>query len=125
MTILRERKTWERIRPMRETTPAYELTPEQENNVRIALRFARVRYGAWERLAKALGMKHFTLWQASQRRRRRPTAGLALRVARLVGVPWRTCSAGRGQGMVRARRAGDRRWNSAVLARYCDPHPVC
>lgn len=87
MTILRERKTWERPRPVRETTPADELTADQEEYVRAALRFARVRYGAWKRLAKALGMKHFTLWQATQRRRRRPTAGLALRVARLVGVP--------------------------------------
>ena len=87
MAILRERKVWTRPRPKRETTPADELTPEQEANLRIALAFMRRRCGSWERLAKALGMKHYTLWQAAVRKRRRPTAGLALRVARLAGAP--------------------------------------
>jgi len=60
---------------------------EQEERVRVALLFRRRRMGGWHKLSRALGMKHYTLWEATKRRRRRPTAGVALHAARLAGVP--------------------------------------
>lgn len=86
MAILRERVTWERPRPVRADARPDALTPEERTHVREALRFLRQRMGGWSRLAKAMGLKQETLEQAAKRRSRGPTAGIALRAARVAGV---------------------------------------
>lgn len=62
-----------------------DLTPEEQVNVRTALRFLRTRCGTWDAMAKALHCKDSSL--AHVMRRRPPSASLAIRVARLAGVP--------------------------------------
>lgn len=88
MKILRERVEWQKPRSApRGIQHADTLTQEEEENVRRALAQLRRRYGSYEKLAIAMGMKSYTLWQGAKRRRRRPTAGYAIRAARLAGVP--------------------------------------
>lgn len=59
-----------------------DLTAEEQLNVRTALRFLRGRCGGWAAVAKALRTTENTLTNGSP-----PSAGLSIRVARLVGVP--------------------------------------
>jgi hypothetical protein len=87
VAVLRERTVWRRPRPPKLTDRPDELTVDEQANVRRALRFLRKRHGTWEALALAMGIKKWTLWQGTVRRTRRPTAGFALRAARLSGVP--------------------------------------
>ena len=56
------------------------MTPEEQTNVRAALRFLRARFGGWLVLARTLGVSKSTA--------KRPNPGpvLAFRVARLAGV---------------------------------------
>jgi transcriptional regulator with XRE-family HTH domain len=87
MAILRERETWSRKRAARETEQPDDLTPEEGENVRAVLRALHHQYRRWDKLAKAMGVKTQTLKQAANRKRRRPTAGFALRAARLAKCP--------------------------------------
>ncbi len=82
MPILTERVTWRRPRKRR----APDLTPEEQANVRAALRFLRVRFGGYPHLATAMGMKTKSLQQATMRVRRSLTAAMALRTAKIAGV---------------------------------------
>jgi hypothetical protein len=86
MAILRERKVWTRPKPVRTTAVPDDLTPEECERVRAALAFLRAKHGSWRALALAMGIKPDTLEEAAKRRGRRPTAGLALRAARVAGV---------------------------------------
>ena len=86
MAILRERVTWQRSRPVRTEARPDALTPDERANVRAALKFLRQRVGGWPALAKAMGIKNETLQQIAMRRSRGPTAGIALRAARVAGV---------------------------------------
>lgn len=95
MTILREPIVWRRPRRAKPTDRPDELTPTEQTNVRRALRHLRDQLGSWERLAAAMGIKEWTLWQGTVRRTRRPTAGFALRAARLAAVPVEDVLAGR------------------------------
>lgn len=61
-----------------------DLTPEEETNVRTALRFFRTRCGTTEILAAALKFKRATI--ADVIGGATVTASLAFRVARLAGV---------------------------------------
>jgi hypothetical protein len=89
VTVLRERTVWRRPRPLKLTDRPDELTADEQANVRRALRHLRDQHGSWERLAVAMGIKPWTLWQGTVRRTWRPTAGFALRAAKLAGAPWR------------------------------------
>jgi len=63
-----------------------DLTAKEQKAVRTALRFLRLRVGAWGPLAKALRYE----WDSIQKvatGKRAVTPALALRVARLAGVP--------------------------------------
>ncbi len=62
-----------------------DLTAQEQRNVRAALRFLRVREGGLDRLAKLIRGKKDTLVRMGGRRP--PSAGLAVRLARLAGVP--------------------------------------
>ena len=86
MGILREPKVWRKTRSPRETSQPDELTPAEEARVRAAVVFLFRRFGGWSPLARAMGLKRKTLWQAAMRKRRRPTAGLVLRAARVAHV---------------------------------------
>jgi len=86
MTILTKRSEWRVVRPSNETRRSTDLTPEEQANMRRALLFLRARYGSWAKLATALRAKHHTVERAGGYGR--PVgAGLAVRAARLAGVP--------------------------------------
>jgi hypothetical protein len=61
------------------------LTEKEQRHVRTALRFLRLRVGAWAPVAEALRVKADTLDKVV-RARRSVTAGLAYSVARLTEV---------------------------------------
>lgn len=62
-----------------------DLTTKEQANVRIALRFLRTRCGTWAALAQALGSSLGTVVHAGTKQC--VSASLAVRVARLAGVP--------------------------------------
>lgn len=86
MAILRERTVWRKTRPANETRRSTDLTPAEQENVRVALRFLAKRYGDYTKLAAAIGAHRETV-QRPARNARTVTAGLALRLARVAGVP--------------------------------------
>jgi len=71
-----------------------ELTLAEQHNVRAMVLTLRGQYRSWKALAAALGVNRITLVRA-QPGKQAPTVGLALRVARLVGVPIDDVLAGR------------------------------
>ena len=84
---------WERDRPQNETRHSSDLTPAEQANVRAAIRFLAIRHGNYRALAKAMGSKRGTV--LSTVRRGSVTAGIALRIARVAGVPLEDVLAGR------------------------------
>lgn len=83
-TILTKSTLWRRAnaKPSRRT----ELTQEEQQNVRSALRVLRARLGGDTSLAKMLGITFSKLaWCMS--RRGKPGASLAIYAARLASVP--------------------------------------
>jgi len=62
-----------------------DLTAEEQERVRAALHYLRMRFGGWYSLARALHFEETTLCHAS-RGRRTVTPTMAFRVARLVKV---------------------------------------
>lgn len=86
MTILTKPKVWRADRPVNETRRSSDLTPAERENLRAALRFLRVRLGGCAKLAEAMRANVQTL-QSATRPRRSLGAGLALRAARVAGVP--------------------------------------
>ena len=85
MAILTERKVWRQTRTPNTTKRSTDLTPQEQVNVRVALKFLRTRHGSWWRLAKAIDAKWKTLRDRAGGRT--VSGGLALRVARAAGVP--------------------------------------
>ena len=85
MAILREPKVWTKPRPTNETRRSSDLTLDEQANVRKAIRFLAVRLGSWPALAKAMNAQRATVWAAGWKRK--VSAGLALRAARVAGVP--------------------------------------
>ena len=70
-----------------------DLSAKEQRAVRTALRFLRLRVGAWAPLAKALRCEPDTIHKVAAGRRG-VTPALALRVARLAGVPMEELLAG-------------------------------
>ncbi len=62
-----------------------DLTTQEQANVRTVLRFLRTKCGGWTAVAKALHSKDSTVMNAAKGRP--PSASLAIRIARMVGVP--------------------------------------
>ena len=85
MAILRERTVWAKERPANVTRRATDLNPEEQAGVRKALQVLRRRLGTWGGLAKALRVKTRTL--QSYGTKRVPSAAVAIRAARLAGIP--------------------------------------
>jgi hypothetical protein len=86
MAILREATVWKKPQPADETRRSSDLTPDEHARVRTALRFLRVRQGGTVKLAKALRVNVASI-QRGCGGDGKPSAGLALRAARLAGVP--------------------------------------
>jgi hypothetical protein len=84
--ILTEPKRWSCPRDPNKTRRSSDLTPDEQASAKAALRVLRVRLGGARQLAEALSANHATLLAALSRRGK-PSAGLALRAARLAGVP--------------------------------------
>jgi hypothetical protein len=103
VTILRERVSWTRPIFQKETYRASILTPEEQANVKAALRFLAKRIGSLTKLAQAMKVNLRTLQTALGRQR--PTVGVALRAARVAGVALEDILAGR--------------WPPAGLCPYC------
>ena|ERR1700733_3272533 len=84
MGILREAKVWRRERPANLTRRSSDLTPDEQANVRKALRFLAVRLGSWPALGKAMRSNASTLWSVAHKQP--VSAGIALRAARVAEV---------------------------------------
>lgn len=83
MTVLTVTKTWRR--PVR-TNRTPDLTAEEQANVRLAIKFLRVRFGGSVKLAAALKVGHQVIDKACMARGR-PSAALTLRASRLAKQP--------------------------------------
>jgi hypothetical protein len=84
--ILTEPKRWSRPRDQSKTRRSSDLTPEEQGHAKAALRVLRVRYGTARKLAEALAANFATVTTALSVAGK-PSAGLALRAARVAGVP--------------------------------------
>jgi hypothetical protein len=84
--ILVTPKRWSRPRDPSKPRRSSDLTPDEQANARAALRVLRLRYGTTRKLAEALSANTTTI-KAALAKRGKPTAGTALRAARLAGVP--------------------------------------
>jgi hypothetical protein len=93
-TILRERVVWTKTRPSNETRRSSDLTPEEQANVKTALRFLVKRHGTARKLAGAMKANFGTV-AAAILARGTVSAGIALRAARVAGVPLEEVLAGR------------------------------
>jgi hypothetical protein len=85
MTVLREVKTWRRERPADVAKRSCDITREEQENVRKALRFLAQRFGDWAKLAAAMGTSKATVYAAA--RGRAVSAGMAIRAARVAWEP--------------------------------------
>jgi hypothetical protein len=94
MRVLTEQRTWRKPKGSVATRYTPDLTGDEHGNVRRALHVLRRRYGSWEALASALSTKYKTLTKAGSKASK-PSVGLALRAARLVGVPLEDVLSGR------------------------------
>lgn len=86
MAILVKRQEWRKPRPANETRRSTDLTPAEQENVRVALRFLATRFGDYAKLAKAMKAHRETV-QRPAKRQTHVTAGIALRAARVARVP--------------------------------------
>ena len=102
MPILNERRTWRRPHPSDTPRNSSDLTPDEQVNIRVAVRFLRKRMGGMMQLASAMGSKLGTLTAAMHLS---VSAGIAVRVARAAGVPLEEILAGR--------------WPAATTCAYC------
>ena len=84
--ILTERMSWRKSRPSDRPRRSSDLTPDEQANAKAAIRVLARRLGGAAKLAEALGAKPATVGNATGTRRT-VSAGLALRAARLAGVP--------------------------------------
>jgi hypothetical protein len=84
MAILTNPKTWQRPATARAKTP--DLTLDEVEGVRRALRFLQVRAGSAATLAGQLGVSRAVLVRATGRQGA-VSASLALRTARVAGQP--------------------------------------
>lgn len=95
MAILREANVWKRSRPAKATHQSSDLTPDEQENVRKALRLLFACFGGWVPLATAMGLNAYTVRAATGRARRPITSGLALRAAKVARVRVESILAGK------------------------------
>jgi hypothetical protein len=88
MATLTHAKVWRRTRqtPAPATSNANYLTVDEKANVRRAVKVLRTRLGSATALAEAMGVTSGVIQRACSSRGK-VTAGLAIRAARVAGVP--------------------------------------
>ena len=91
--ILTERVTWKKPRRPNSTRSSFDLTIEEQANVRAALHVLRVRFGGWGPLAVAMQARERTIRSVGAKQVL--SAGIALRAARIAGVPMEDVLSGR------------------------------
>ncbi len=97
MTVLTKRSEWRIERSPSETRYSSDLTPEEQGHARAAIRFLTVRLGGAAKLARALRSNLASVSRATGKGGK-PSAGLALRAARLAGVPLEDVLSGQWPG---------------------------
>lgn len=96
MAILRERTRWRRKKVERKWARPDDLTPDEQDHVRRAIGHLYLWFGTWQALAAAMGIAPATLKLVMLKtRRRRPSAGYALRAAKVAKVRVETILSGR------------------------------
>lgn len=85
MRILKEKEVRRRERAPRDHELVNELGATERANVIAALNVMHIRLGTWQAVAKAMSVTPRVVENAVARKRK-PSAGLAIRVARLAGV---------------------------------------
>jgi hypothetical protein len=85
VAVLTERKTWRRPRSPGRAKRSCDITREEQENVRRALRFLAQRMGDWRKLADAMGTSKATVYAAAKGRA--VSAGMAIRAARVAWEP--------------------------------------
>ena len=85
--ILHEATSWKKPRAANRTRRTSDLTPDEQANVRAALRVLRLRLGGYRPLGEALGCNWTTIRKMGSAKGPSPSAGVAVRVARLAQVP--------------------------------------
>lgn len=63
----------------------YELTPEEQTNVRTALRFLKTKCGTWTQVAAALGFSESMIWSIDHGRRS-PSPIVVFNISRFAHV---------------------------------------
>ena len=86
MTILRARQVWKRARKPRSRETLDRLTPEEAANVAIVVKVLCVRLGTTTNVAKAMQTNPKPIQRAVSGKSQ-PSAGMAIKVAKLAGVP--------------------------------------
>lgn len=89
-----KRQHWKKKPSPRPFNRAGELTPEEQECVRVALRVLRVRYGSYAKVGEVMGVHPKAVVRAASGRWK-PTIGVALEAARLARVPVDDILAGR------------------------------
>jgi hypothetical protein len=92
MPVLTKPVAWRRERPPPETVGSSDLTPEEQENARKAIRFLAKRRGTYRELAAAMGSNVATIRHAVDRDT--VSAGIALRAARVASAPLEDVLAG-------------------------------
>ena len=92
--VLAAPMVWRKPRPADKTRKTSDLTPDEQEHVKTALRVLRRKLGTTAKLAEALAANPGTLG-GMMKRTGRPSAGTALRAARLAGVAVEELIAGR------------------------------
>lgn len=86
MPILTAKQVWKKpVDPRSRVKVLNRLDPVEEERVRRAMEFLRLRYGNWNGVAKAMGYHRVTIERVLNLRRT-ATAAFALRVAKQLGV---------------------------------------
>jgi hypothetical protein len=86
MAILTAKTLWKRTRSSDKVRHSSDLTPEEQANVKTALHFLKVRLGGPKKLAEAMKALPATVKYAASKKGT-VSAGIALRAARVAGVP--------------------------------------
>ena len=86
-----------------------DLTADEQKNVRAAIRFLRVRGGAWAQFAKAIHLSRQTLQDP------RPTPVVVFRMARFAGVEIDELLAGKYPPDGACPHCGQRREEAALV----------
>ena len=86
MTILRARQVWKRPRKPRARETLDRLTPEEAANVAVVVKVLCVRLGTTTNVAKAMQTNPKTIQRAVSGKKQ-PSAGMAIKAAKLAGVP--------------------------------------